>query len=472
MSEQSKTETWDYNGVNQLLDLTDVYSEDEEENTETTVIEDEFDDELMEEEEPKKKGFAKNPFLKMALIGGIIGAGALFIGAIFSLRPTTQNNVVEVENSEPEEIVEEIGNEGRVMASQVALAEQERRMRELGEQMDRPVPTLVVDEEITPPEPVIIEPEPAPQPPAPIMYEPEPEPFVFQEPAPEPPPSVSAPAPPPAPEPPPVHSMQDWLALANIGSYGGGVINNEQSRQTSQPRQVVNNNQPTAQQVSQQITRQPSLSSDERRLMGNTRTIRAGTRVKAEIVNSMIAVQGESPLLAVITSEPIEVDGRVVIPTGTEIIFESAVHSSGMVIGNAISLFMDSREIELPPQVLQLRASEGQPLMAQRQNNPRGDILRRDAGSFVLGALGKVGEISNRPRTTSTFNGISGSGTTSSFDEPNYTGAILEGGFNPLARQWESRNQQAISQLQGQGDIWMIPLNQPVEIIIARSFSM
>jgi hypothetical protein len=459
-------ENWDYDKMNELLDLTD--DNPTEDLTETEI--NGLDEDNETEQEQKPQGFSKNPWTKLTLIALVAGLGFGTVGFFLANIPTTGNSTsAERLNSEKEEEEIEIRSNEEELKAQLAVARQERQMIELGERMNNELPNVVIEKPKKIPEPEII----VESPPliSPIHEAPPP---VYQ------PPTPKSNPPTPKPNPPPQHSLNDWLALAGMGSYGGGVVNSEQSQQPEQPppRQIIN--QPTVQPVVNtqprinllaQSNPQNNLSREEQRLMGRT-FLRAGTRVKAEIVNSMIAVEGESPFLAVITSEPIEVDGRIVIPAGTEIIFESGVHSSGLVVANAISLFMDSTEIELPSQVLQLRTGEGQPLMASRQNNPRGEILRRDATGFALGALGKVGEITNRARTTSTFTGVTGTGSTSTFNEPNYTGAVLEGGFNPLARQWEQRNQDAIKQLQNQGVVWAIPPGQSVEIIIARSFSL
>lgn len=449
---------WDYDKINELLDLDpEVDSESPLETPDT------FDDEQEEQEKPKKNGLAKSPWAKLALVAGLGGLGLWFISLIFSFAPSSNTNIVQEES---EEIETQTVDTEETVRPQLAVARQQSELERLSRLLDEEeeTPTLVIDE----PEPVVIEPIPEPTPPP----APPPEPMIFN----DPPPIVynDPTPPPPPPEPPPQNTMDDWYALANMGSYGTGVV----QRPSSEPRNVINNNeQPATQTVVDEdiiIQQRPqSLTREEQRLMGNIPpVIRAGTTIKASIVNSLIAVDGEAPYLAVVTSEPIEVDGKVVIPTGTEIIFESSVHSTGMVIASATSMFMNNQEFTLPEQVLQLRRSGGEPLMATRQNKNGGQILLRDAGSFVLGALGKVGEISNRPRTTSTFNGINGTSTTSTFEEPNYTGAVLEGGFNPLARQWERRNQEAISALQSQGVIWTIPIGQPVEIVIGRSFSM
>lgn len=487
-TETTETDSWDYEKVNELLGLnSEIDSESPLDGDDSGFFTDDDEEEEKTEETEKRKGLAKNPWAKVGLIAGLGGLGLWAVSLVFSFAPKTSNTgITTAENSSGTAETEAVDME-ETIRPQLAVARQEAEIERLSKLLDKKesTPTLIIDKsdtELTPIEPEII----TPVQPEPVIYNDpqpvynqqpvfEPEPVTYREPpttptpTPPPPTPTPTPSPPPAPEPPKVNSMGDWLALASMGSYGGGVVQPEKPQptvNTTEPRQTIN--EPTTQPVVQNnVTREKQI------LMGNKPSmVKAGTRIKAEIVNSMIAVDGESPLLAVITSEPVEVDGKVVIPTGTEIIFESSVHSTGMIIANAIGMLMDNQEVELPRQVLQLRTSGGEPLMATRQNNYGGQVLRRDGGNFILGALGKVGEISNRPRTTSTFNGIGGNSTSSTFDEPNYSGAVLEGGFNPLARQWERRNERAIQELQRQGVVWAIPPGQSVEIIIARSFSL
>ncbi len=81
-----------------------------------------------------------------------------------------------------------------------------------------------------------------------------------------------------------------------------------------------------------------------------------------------------------------------------------------------------------------------------------------------MGALTKAGELSNRASSTSTFSGLGGVSSTSTYNEPNYVGAILEGGLGPLGEQWQQRNQQAISEMQNLSRLWW--LDAGIEVLI------
>lgn len=87
-----------------------------------------------------------------------------------------------------------------------------------------------------------------------------------------------------------------------------------------------------------------------------------------------------------------------------------------------------------------------------------------------MGALSKVGELTNRATSSSTFNGIGGTSQSQTYGSPNYLGAVLEGGFSNLSGQLLSRNQQAIKELRNRPQLWWVEAGGTVEIVVSRSF--
>jgi hypothetical protein len=469
-TEQSPTETWDYEKMNQLLGLTG----DEEQETEVEEFEEE--DFIEVEEQPKKKGIAKNPWVKLALIAACTASGFLAVAFLFASAPLGGGGTgaESVATEEKKEEIEQISNELEVLKAELALARQDQQMREMAarmdsqEPLDSQVPSVVIaaEEEEIIPEPVAVPPEPeirvaSPPPPRQVSRQVSVEPVG----SPPPPPVKSATTKPTSPLVKPEDSLATWHELASLGSYGGAVV-------SQQPVAIA-----PAVDVAMVEGTTLVLGADEQRLLGGVsevggNTLRSGTRIPGEIVNSVIAAGQDSAYIAVITSQPVIIEGQQVLPAGTEVLFGfSSIHSSGMVLASAIALVVEGREIEVPEGVLQLRAPEGKPLMAQKQNTTGGEIARRQATGFVIGALGKVGEISNRPQSVSSSGSFGNFSNTTTYNSPNYVGAVLEGGLSPLSRQWEQQNQQAIRELQQRGDLWVIPLGQPIEIVVNRSFS-
>jgi hypothetical protein len=89
-----------------------------------------------------------------------------------------------------------------------------------------------------------------------------------------------------------------------------------------------------------------------------------------------------------------------------------------------------------------------------------------------MGALSQAGELANRATSTSTFSGIGGVSSTSTYNQPNYIGAVLEGGFTPLAEQWQQRNQQAIREIQNLSRLWWVDAGIPVQVLVTRSINL
>ena len=83
--EPTQTKEWSPQEIHELLGLT-VPSETFEE--EEREVETEALGEEAKPEKPKRKGFAKNPWLKLGLISLITGTGALFVGLVL-LKGTT-----------------------------------------------------------------------------------------------------------------------------------------------------------------------------------------------------------------------------------------------------------------------------------------------------------------------------------------------------------------------------------------------
>ena len=104
------------------------------------------------------------------------------------------------------------------------------------------------------------------------------------------------------------------------------------------------------------------------------------------------------------------------------------------------------------------------------------DIAARDAETFVVGSLAKVGKVLNQPKEEQ-FSTSSGLGGNSSFSsrrrkDSNILGAVLEGGFEPLTEQIVERNKRKISERKQQEKVWYVPANTRVQIFVNQSFNL
>lgn len=214
-----------------------------------------------------------------------------------------------------------------------------------------------------------------------------------------------------------------------------------------------------------------------------TYQLQVGQRVTGHLLTPIIGSQtteNESSAkerFVVRLDEPLkDAQGQIVVEAQSTMIFElTRIQESGLVESEAVALIRGGIESELPKGVLRLRGENGQPLLAQRRNDVSGEIARRDGLLFTLGALGKVGEVLNRPETTTSTvstNGTFSQSSSSSTGEPNLLGAVLEGGFNPLAEQISERNQSEIESFLERPQLWYVPQSQSVQIFVNSSFEL
>lgn len=169
-------------------------------------------------------------------------------------------------------------------------------------------------------------------------------------------------------------------------------------------------------------------------------------------------------------------DGSISVPSGSEIVATiERVSASGVAVVKVSRLIMDGQEYILPEGAITLRSNNGQALMASKSGNKNSEIVSRDATTFVLGSLSKVGEVLNRPNmeTSTSSSGVGINQTTiSRSGNRNILGAILEGGFEPLNQEILRRNRQATEQAMSRPDTWYIPANQSVQLVVTRSFEL
>lgn len=163
------------------------------------------------------------------------------------------------------------------------------------------------------------------------------------------------------------------------------------------------------------------------------------------------------------------------IPKGSHIVATVVdVTKSGFVQLEATQVIIDGSEYALPQGAISIRGKSGQPLIASKWGDKGGEIAARDAETFVVGSLAKVGKVLNQPKEEQISNS-SGFGGTSSYSftrrgRSNILGAVLEGGFEPLTNQVLQRNSRALSEIQQREDIWYIREGTNVQVFVNQSF--
>jgi hypothetical protein len=168
-------------------------------------------------------------------------------------------------------------------------------------------------------------------------------------------------------------------------------------------------------------------------------------------------------------------EGFVALPKGSQIVAQiNKVHRGGFVSLQATQVLMNGQEYILPPNSITIRGTKGKALVASRLNSKKGEIARRDAQTFAVGSLAKVGKVLNQPKEQqiSTSNGFGGTNSFSSIrrSRENILGAVLEGGFEPLTQEILKRNQQALQKIQQQENVWYLKAGTNVQVFVNQSF--
>lgn len=447
----------------------------------TNVLTEEMaDDDSSQENKKKPKSLAKNPYAKFFLISLVVGSVAIFFGLLFSQGNSIYSSfsnhstsaspspeLKQTKNS-PEE-TDTLEERNAKLSGELALAEQNDQIKAIKDQLDngQDVPTVTVEkpEVSTTPTPTVVRTQ---VPPTPVRQA-------------QPPRSVSrvvshsrpvSQTRQPRPQPPSTQTQQtdpieQWQQLARLGSYGGGQQVNQVLMGKTQPDFNSSDDKILEVATLPQTTIMSHLGG----------SLPLGQKVSG-VLSTPIAVPVEPRnttnfVFMVTLSEPLKShQNETVLKQGSTVIFAVSSVQSGIISSQAVAVISDGQEYPLEGESLQIRLSNGSPLIAKLKDNYSGDIARRDGATFIMGALSQAGELANRATSTSTFSGSGGVSSTSTYNEPNYAGAILEGGLGPLGEQWQQRNQQAIREMQNLSRLWWLDAGIQVQIWVTRSVEL
>ena len=302
-----------------------------------------------------------------------------------------------------------------------------------------------------------------------------------------------------------IDPMEEWTKISRLGSYGSSVITANSEEQTSdstvdkivqeQPKQII----PSATlakaadyttQTSNNNELEP-LHTEEAAIIGyeNNYQLQVGESVEGKLLTPLIwskhqnnnpdkqsKNKSKSENFVIELEQPLNTrDGFVVLPKGSQVVAQiNNVNQGGLVELQATQVLINGQEYILPQSAIAIRGDEGKPLVASRFNSKKGEIARRDAQTFAVGSLAKVGKVLNQPKEEqiSTSSGFGGTNSFSSIrrGRENILGAVLEGGFEPLTQQILKRNQQALQELQRQGDVWYVNAGTNVQVFVNQSF--
>jgi hypothetical protein len=471
--------------------------------------------------EKTEQSLSSNPFAKLGLVGTVTFAIVLFAGGFLSQLMSSTNqkpkntNVVSLETQPPtqkqsreldlEENVETLKTKLALseQAEAVKLAQQQIRSGKLmspselavqqNSQLDASRSRRTVVQKTPTPMSTVYVPRTVPVERI-VRYPYSQQPFARTSPYPQQPFAQSS-APPQAvivkpqtqplvnvtPRPTP-NPLQDWARLAKLGSYGQVSVT-EQSNMNITSQQERNNGQgeqQTANPNPEQAPKQQTSIGDQV-VQQSPKSIAVGSQAKAVLATAVFGETSKSAnsdrtnVFVIRLEEPLKsVDNAIAIPANTELLTQmSSVSEQGLVQLDVVKVILTDQgkliERDLPRNALMIRASQGKPLMAKRFPDRGSSIASMDLGLFVLGGLGKAAELINRSESQVVT--TSGSSTIVSNTNPqrNILAGALEGGMNTVVPQIAQRNQQAISQMTQQTNIWFLPAGTAVDIYVNQA---
>ncbi|AFZ60630.1 hypothetical protein H6G54_04835 [Anabaena cylindrica FACHB-243] len=435
---------------------------------------------------------SSNPFAKLALVGGatlvVVLVAGVFLSQIMSTaNQKPKNNLVSSAASLPpkiEPIEQNLEQEIEILKTKLALAEQAQavtaaqqnlRSRVLlssatprvNNRTQTPVQTASVPRVVTV-ERIVERPSYSP---------PDVVPSVAVV------PTVAPPTPNIQPSPP--DPLQEWTQLAKLGSYGQVYTTGQSSVNTAKSAAANNTN------VAQEA-REPDFEptpSEEDVLVNqaqpqNSKSVKVGTSAKAVLATAVFGEttrtrnnqrnneqEENTEIFVVRLKEPLKsIDGAIALPANTELLAQvQSISERGLMRLDVVKVILQDKdqlqEKSLPNNAIIVRAPQGRPLVANKFPNNGSSIARMDASLFVLGGVSKAAELLNRIDTQVTTN--AGSTIVSNNNtQRNLAAGIVEGGLKSVVPQILQRNQQSVSQMMQQTNVWLIPAGQEVEIYI------
>ena len=212
------------------------------------------------------------------------------------------------------------------------------------------------------------------------------------------------------------------------------------------------------------------------------REIAIGSSAQAKVIVPMIWDEADliptaGRFAVQLTEDIMATDGAIALPSGTILItqVENVTRGNRLVSQSVVALvYPDSagriQQVPIPPGYLIVRGTDNQPLIADSLFDRGSEIAKADILVGILGSLGRVGEIINRPaqETFSQQSGFFGSTAvkTTTSREPNILAAALEGFFTPTAQRLRERSDRNAQELLKRGNVAIVPEGTQVSVFV------
>ena len=301
--------------------------------------------------------------------------------------------------------------------------------------------------------------------------------------------------------------MEQWLAVANVGSYGevspqrsfstdsagyqtasattatsdwqlsGGIgASPDEGRGRSRNRESF-----SAQSGTHQATNPPILLSSDPYQPVNYSTaatslnqqLVVGTRASGKLETPIAwtgRLQNPNQIFLLKLNEPLICsNGYVVIPTDSYITARvTEATQTGRLQMEVVSVLVtengQTREKPIPSGSILILGERGGILQASAQGK---DTAGNDAAAFILSGVSQAAALINRPESQSFTN----FGAYINNGEPDYLAGFVQGATQSMVQTVQQRNQQARSSIESMPTVFLLEQGTQVQIFVNRSFS-
>ena len=443
--------------------------------------------------------FATHPMSKGVVVLGItfaaLSVGGIFVTALMGGFSGGSNTVAAKPEEETKPNQPSITDADTLRAKllfneqnkEVSKFKQDRQAKAAVTQpTPKPVPVQPTPVQVAPrpvaysapprPAPVYNRPAPYSAPPRPAAYSAPPLRKVSQPIAPPPPRNVPQ-APPQAQDP-----SQQWLAAADIGSYGNLPATQQSAATGSKGTRASNYQNVFSQTLETENALTKSTETSAPYQSANysnnpSSNVIVGTKVKAKL-ETPIAWSGSltnpNQNFLIQLSEPLKAStGMVVVPKGAYLVAKiSAADGAGLLSMSVASVLINENgqtsEKPVPNGVLLILGKDGQPLKASSQ---RRNTTGNDLGTVILSGAASTASLINRPTSQSVYNSGGGFSSTTTTNDPNYIAGFGEGASQALLQQMQNRNNQARQAAQSEPKVFTLKQGTSIQVFVNKSTS-
>ena len=417
-----------------------------------------------EEEVPTEQPLSSNPLAKLGLVGSatliIVLLAGVFLSQIMntSQPKSNQNKLVsakEQAQSKTESHLQQLETEVEILKTKLALAEQAEAVKIAQQNLRTETPKTTASS---------VPPRKAKPLPTVVPTVNVPRVITVKQPVKQLPPQEKT-----KPDP-----LQEWMRLAKLGSYG--QVSNAAELRLEQPAQAQNlTPTPEPTPLSENTTVRPrpeQVQSPKTVAVGSSAKAVLATAVFGKTTQGRNANEEEKTFFVVRLQEPLKtLNGEIALPVNTELLVEiRSLSDRGFLELNVVKVILQDNgnltERSLPPNAIAINAPKGKPLLAEQFPNQGGTIASMDAGLFFLGGLGKAAELLNRTESQVVTSNEGSTVISSNNPERNLAAGVLEGGIQTMVPLIGQRNQQLISQMMQQTNVWFMPAGTEVELYV------